>query len=542
MFCFRIGLSMILGMMVFGCTEDASVPVELESSGVEPGEEEGNIAGAESPEAVDLTGLNFPNNFLIGTATAGFQVDMGCPGLSSEECDDTGSDWYAFVTDPITMESLTTYLSGDPISDSPGHWELYEEDLDLVANTLGNNAYRFSMEWSRIFPTATDDAEGYDDLKALADPAAVAQYHAMLDAMAERGITPMVTLNHYTLPLWIHDAVGCHQNIKECSPKGWVDRERTVQESAKYAGFLAKEFGGKVDLWATLNEPLAVVLPGYVLPQEDRTNPPAVVLALDEARIVLRALVEAHARMYDAVHAEDEVDALGDGEAAQVGLVYNLAAVHPTDPENPLDTAGQKNLIYLYNELFLDAVIRGELDDNLDGVTEFRPDLEGRMDYLGINYYTRLRVIGTETSSLPDLSPLLTIDPFALNTWDTYPKGLYEVTMWAWERYKLPIYITENGSPIEGDGEDIPRILVEHLTWLARALRDGADVRGYFFWSLIDNYEWNHGLSLRFGLFGLEQGDVTKKRIPRAAVETFSEISGAMAVPDALAAKYPVKE
>src|SRR5262245_45090891 len=144
--------------------------------------------------------LSFSRGFLFGTAVAGFQVDMGCPTLPASACEDPNSDWYQFITSPVT----NGVLSGDPASAGPGEWELYASDLDLVSQGLGGNAFRMSFEWSRIFPTATDAAEGYDALKALANPDALAHYHAMLAAVRARGLKPLVTLNHYTLPTWIH--------------------------------------------------------------------------------------------------------------------------------------------------------------------------------------------------------------------------------------------------------------------------------------------------------------------------------------------------
>ncbi|MFH1437428.1 MAG: family 1 glycosylhydrolase, partial [Pseudomonadota bacterium] len=190
--------------------------------------------------------LEFPQDFLWGTATAGFQVDMGCP---SYDCDDTGSDWYQWATDEYIIER--GLVNGDPPSMGPGHWELYESDFDLARDELSNNAFRMSIEWSRIFPDSTEDAHDMAALEALADEEAVAHYHDVLAAMKERGLTPLVTLNHYTIPLWMHDGVACYRNYETCENSGWLDGERLIPEIAKYAGYAAAQFGGEVDLWAT---------------------------------------------------------------------------------------------------------------------------------------------------------------------------------------------------------------------------------------------------------------------------------------------------
>jgi beta-glucosidase/6-phospho-beta-glucosidase/beta-galactosidase len=398
-----------------------------------------------------------------------------------------------------------------------------------------------SIEWSRVFPAATDAMEGYDALKAAASKPAIDHYHAVFAALKARGIKPLVTLNHYTLPTWIHDGVGCHKNIAGCSPRGWLDKDRTVKEIAKYAGFVAQEFGGEVDVWATLNEPFAVVLPGYLQPNADRSNPPAVLLKVEETKAVMVALVEAHARMYDAVKAADKVDADGDGSPSEVGLVYAMAPIAPLDPEDNLDKKAAENVFYLYNLAYLNAVVKGDLDAELDGTSVHRADLEDRMDYLGINYYFLVRVVGTGMPFIPELSPLTTFDPFKIQTGELYPKGIYEMAMLVKEM-GLPARITENGMPIQAD-DDVPsRFLVQHLTWVKRAIRDGADIRGYYFWSLLDNYEWNHGMDLRFGLYAVEKDDPLKLRTARDVASVYGEIAKGRAISAKLAAAFPSPE
>jgi beta-glucosidase/6-phospho-beta-glucosidase/beta-galactosidase len=483
--------------------------------------------------------LPFPEGFQLGAAIAGFQVEMGCPTLDAAECEDPGSDWYQFITSPETLGDSKAHLAGDPPSAGPGHYELYERDFDLAKSELGSTSLRLSLEWSRIFPTATDEVEGYPALKALADPAALEHYHAVFAALKARGLRPLVTLNHYTLPTWIHDAVGCHADLDTCSPRGWVDKDRTVREIAKYAGFCAREFGAEVDQWATLNEPFAVVLPGYLMPSPDRTNPPAASLRFAEAKTVLVGLIEAHARMYDAVKVNDEDDVDGDGEASQVGVVYAMAPVRPKDPENELDVAAAKNVFYLWNMVYLNGVAKGELDADLDGEAEHRDDLANRMDYIGINYYTRITVVGTTSPYLPELSPLSTFDPFRLEPWEDYPKGLYEMAMVVRDDLELPAIVTENGAEDPSDDGTGPSYMVRHLTWLSRAIAEGADVRGYFYWTLMDNYEWNHGMDIRMGLYAVDEADPTKARVARKAAGVFAQVAAAGGVPADLASRYP---
>ena len=407
---------------------------------------------------------------------------------------------------------------------------------------LRSNAFRLNIEWSRIFPNPTFGIEGYDNLRAIADQRAIDHYHAVFTAMHKAGLTPNVTLNHYTLPVWIHDGVGCRENIHTCSPRGWLDTGVTVREIAKFAGFVAREFGADVDLWVTENEPFSVILPGYLMPTPTRTNPPALPLKTAEFKTAMIGLIEAHARMYDAIKAEDQVDADGDGQAAQVGVIYEVLPVYPMDPTNDLDKTAAVNIYYLWNTVFLDATILGMLDQNLNGTPAFRDDLAGRMDFLGINYYGRTLVSGTKKSFLPSLSPLATFNPLTANYRDEYPRGIYEATSTLYDRYHIPMYITENngGCDQTNDGDQEKRYLVEHMSWLWFAMQQGIDVRGYFFWSLIDNFEWNQGMGLPCGLYGIDRNDPLKTRTPRSIVSTFQEIARAHGVPPDLAAKYPV--
>lgn len=479
----------------------------------------------------------FPEEFLFGVATAGFQNDPGCPTLPESECVDKNSDWYEFVNSPVVKTSGRGFLSGDPLSAGPGSYELYEKDFDLVKASLGGNAVRLSIEWSRIFPTSTEGTEGFAGLAMKADARAVLHYHRMFGALKARGLLPLVTLNHYTLPAWIHDAEGCHKDLQKCTRRGWLDREKIVREISKYAGFVAREFGSEVDLWATLNEPFAVVLPGFIAPSSERTNPPAALFAMAEARAAMSAMIEAHARMYDAVKAADRADADGDGASSEVGLVYNLTPAAPRNPEKPVDVQGAKNLFYLYNEAFLRAVLTGDKDPELTGATVHDKDLEGRMDFLGINYYTRVIVDGTEQPFFPELSPLSTFNPLTSTLYTEYPQGLSDMIGYV-NQFGVPAIITENGSFDQSSEETPPRYLAGHVKAAQEALGKGARLRGYFYWTLVDNYEWNHGMQMRFGLFALGE-DAQKTRTPRPAAATFRRITQQRRVPPELVMEPP---
>lgn len=480
----------------------------------------------------------FRKGFLWGASIAGFQVDMGCPTLGAD-CLDPNSDWYQFVSSPAAFSSLANIVTFEPITNGPGHWELFAQDYARAKADMGLSTIRLSLEWSRIFPSSTEGVDGFDALKARANPKALATYHAMFAALKAQGLGVMVTLNHYTLPLWIHDGAACHKDLAGCSPRGWLDREKIVREIAKYAGFVAREFGGEVDTWGTLNEPFAVVLPGFLLPGKDRVNPPGVSLQFAAAREAMVAMIEAHARMYDAVKANDTVDADGDGTAAWVGLVYSTTPIRPKNPDDARDRKAAENAYYLYNLAFLDGAINGALDPDLDGVKDpVRDDLKGRMDWLGLNYYTRTVV--KWAPALTDLSKLATIDVLDLQVFTEDPAGLTEVALDLHQRYRLPMIVTENGTVDPNDDGTANRWISRHLQALAKAIAQGADVRGYFYWSLIDNYEWNQGMIPRYGLYAVDTADPNKRRTPRKAVATLKAIVELNDVPKALAAQYPL--
>ncbi len=493
----------------------------------------------------------FPKGFVFGTAIAGFQVDMGCPTLAAETCEDRGSDWYQWVTTKRILDNPLLFMSKDPPASGPGFYELFEKDLDLAAgkgpSQLGTRALRLSIEWSRIFPKPTWNVSSHESLKAIASKEGIDFYHRLFAAMKKRGLEPFVTVSHYSLPLWIHDGNACNQDFDACvaaGKGGWGDpnRGRIVNEITKYAAFLAKEYGGEVDRWATLNEPFsAVVVAGYIASSPMRSNPPGLSgpwMRVDAAKTAAAAMIEAHARMYDTIKAFDKVDANGDGKAAEVGIVYPYSEILPaTDSE--ADKKQAENARYFFEDMFMDGVAEGRLDENWDkgpGNAPVRPELANRLDYVGVNYYFRFKarpsnqMIGNVQASV--LSPYLTFDMTA--PFETMPQGIHGALLRA-KRYQKPLYVTETGTT----QDDEPRgaaWMVQTLAGVRRAIQDGADVRGYFAWSLMDNYEWNHGMGMKFGMYQVHP--TTKARALRDAGEAYREIAITHDITPALEQKY----
>jgi len=476
----------------------------------------GTKTTATNPEAT------FPKTFLWGTSVAGFQVDGGCLTLPEAQCEDPHSDWYQWVTDPAILFDGATHVTGEPLMHGPGMRELYKEDLARAKGELGHNAIRLSIEWSRLFPhAAAESARTVDELASQANPEAVAYYRALFDEIARLGLTPLVTLNHYTLPLWIHDGKACHQDLAGCKDRGWLDGPRIIPAIALYAGYCARTFGDRVDLWGTLNEPFANALAGYILPTEQRSHPPGVTLEIKEGIDVILNQIVAHARMADAVRAEDSRDADGDGKAAQVGVIVNIASFVPADPEDPKGPEAARHLGWVHNEIFLEGVATGRLDGNIDGVLDpAREDLVGRLDWIGINYYTRISVSYFPAGFAPGYPWLDAMPGLDGGFFQLYPEGLYDALALV-NRFGLPMIITENGTPnlTSNSGDDF---LLPHLRQLARARAEGMPVEGYFFWTLVDNYEWNLGMSLDLGLYALDLD--TKARTLRPIGEKYRDV------------------
>ncbi len=456
---------------------------------------------------------SFPENFLWGVAVSAFQTEMGNREGTNN---DPNSDWWLWTH--FNVENNTGRVSKDLPENGPNMYDLYEMDFDN-AKSLGLNAFRLSIEWSRIFP----DDSGIPVAKE------VAHYHQVFQALRERGLKPLVTLHHFTTPLWLHDPLWFIDRANHGNgPKGWLD-DRTVHEFVKYAEFCAKEFGEEIDLWATINEPMVVSIGGYLNPLPGNAFPPN---ELNPEHMVTATinLMKAHAGAYRALKQYDNIDADGDGIASFVGIVQSMTDFAPLDETDEDDKVAAEHASYLLNKWFLNAVARGVLDSNLDGEAEPSPELGPTVDYIGVNYYTRMRVYKLAPifpdyqfiDFLPSFPEDCENNPCSDMDYMIYPPGLYNVLLIA-SSYGFPLYITENGIA-DADDNQRPQFIRDHIAQVLRAINDGMDIRGYFYWSLVDNFEWALGFSKKFGLFSFDPA--TKVRTMRPSAEVYSEIIG----------------
>jgi beta-glucosidase/6-phospho-beta-glucosidase/beta-galactosidase len=459
-----------------------------------------------------------PKNFLWGVATAGFQGDMG-PGAPS----DPNSDWWAWLHDQQNIQS--GHVSGDLPENGGSQWTKYKTDIALAHKKLNANAYRLSIEWSRIFPRSTAGATTIGELDALADQSALQHYRSVLTALRKAHMTAFVTLNHFTLPIWLHDPIAARDAFAGIGPddppptferSGWLD-PRAPAEFGKYAGYIAAKLGGLIDYYSPINEANVVAVQGYLNAEGVFASwyPPGV-FNFKSVLDVLFNEARANAAAYDAVKAQDRT--------ARVGLVQHMIAFRAAKPGSRADRRGAQHADYLFNRAFLNAAVRGEYDLNADGViaADERKSAH-KADFVGVNYYRLGKVTGL-AQPLSKSIPLYDFIPKVEYTkkecpktcsdlgWQIFPAGLRDAINTA-ASYKLPVYVTENGI---ADAKDRKRAayIRDHVRVVRQAVRAGKDVRGYFYWSLEDNLEWADGYAPKFGLF-------TKSRKMRPSAKVF---------------------
>lgn len=496
--------------------------------------------------------------FRWGVSSSAFQFEMGD---RYRRFIDPNTDWWVWARDPVNVASGR--VSGDLPEDGVDYAELYMRDHEL-ARRLGLNIYRITVEWSRIFPCSTRrvsvdvdvDGEGLvrdvrigeDELRALdelADQRYVEFYRRLILDLRGRGFKVIVNLHHFATPIWLHDPITVRETRGEKGPLGLADPGFVV-EFAKYAAYLAWRLGDLVDMWSTFNEPLVNVEAGLL--SEGGVFPPGI-LSPELALRAVRNIVVAHARAYDQVKRWDNVRADGDsGSTAEVGVIHNLAPVYPRGPG---DGEAAEALDYLHNRYILEAWTRGLYDEDLEGGGSRVAHLGGRLDWLGVNYYTRVVVERSEPRwrGIP-ASRFRGVDGYGYSCvpgsfsrdgrpcsemgWELYPEGMLDVLDLA-SGYGRPVYVTENGV---ADSRDAlrPLYIVSHVAAVERAAGEGVDVRAYMYWALTDNYEWSRGFSMRFGLYEVDLE--TKERRPRGSVEVYRRIVAENGVGRGLRERY----
>jgi beta-glucosidase len=468
-----------------------------------------------SPAEEDRAPAAFPAGFVWGAATAAYQIEGGVTR------DGRGpSIWDTF------SHTEGRVLHGDTGDVACDHFGRLEEDLDLIGN-LGVGAYRFSVAWPRVQPDGrTVNRKGLDF------------YARLIDGLLARGVKPALTLYHWDLPQALQDEGG------------WVSRQ-TADRFADYADVVAREFGDRVPMWITLNEPWVASWVGYGIGR----HAPGI-RDLRSAAAAHHHLLLAHGRAMTVLR-----ERLAAG--SQAGITLSMMTIKPAS-DHPDDIRAAGIVDAQFNLSCSDAVLRGEYPANLGVFSQVwaDPDGPGRegdmevisqpVDFLGVNsYHARVvaapgrldaarqaGLIGTydaDASFGMDCADVLPVGaPVTATGWPITPDGMTALLTRLHERYPgVPVYITENGAAFhdypapDGNVRDPERadFLQAYLRAVARAIDQGADVRGYFVWSLLDNFEWASGYSKRFGLVYVDYP--TSKRIPKDSYHFYRRVIAA---------------
>jgi beta-glucosidase len=418
-----------------------------------------------------MTGMRFPfadRRRLWGVAVSHYQVEGG------DVCDWT--DWEA-----------RGRTRGGTCGDAVGAWTRYEDDAALAAS-IGANAFRFSVSWSRVEPRPGE----FDD-------AALARYVRLVERLNDLQIEPIVTLFHYTHPTWFHSL----------SP--WTSAS-SVDRFARFARRVAEALGARVRMYMPLNEPLVFLLAGYL----DAQIPPG----LSEPRAVSRAFDNLMAAHVAAAAAIREVN-----PQAAVGIAHNMMAFLPARRWNPLDRLLARTADRCYNRGVIEAFATGRWNVLLPPATRVRgrrDDLPGSLDVFGVNFYSRMhlrcpgRVRAIGDFIYRDRGGRGLTD----NGWEIAPEAFGELLDEARSVGK-PIIISENGL---ADASDRARgqFLESHVAEIEGAIKRGVPIHGYLHWSLLDNYEWLDGFGPKFGLFGVDR--TTMERHPRPSAAVFQRL------------------
>lgn len=425
--------------------------------------------------------LRVPEDFLLGTASAAHQVEGGL-----------WNDW-------MRMESEEPWrIHGrDSAALAIDHYHRYRDDLALLA-AMGNTAQRFSIEWARIEPE-----------EGSFDSAALDHYRDEVRVCRDLGMEPVITLHHFTLPVWLADRGGL---LAPDAPRLF----------ARYAAVCAASLGDGVRWWITLNEPnvlAALAYAGGQWPPHRRS-----LLAARRAGI---ALLRMHAAAATALRRTLR----GRGGAPMISIAHQERPFRASS--RGLASRGAAALCdAVFNRWFLRSCVRGRVLPP-GGGGEPLPGLRGSLDYIGVNYYCeeRVRFDARAVTSLfvaSDPDPDL---PHSSMGWSIDPDGLRRALLALADEFHLPLLITENGVA-DQDDELRPAFLAGHLRAAVRAREQGADVRGYLHWTGLDNFEWLEGYGARFGLVGVDRVSLARRPKPSAAL--YAEICRTRVIPEAV--------
>ncbi len=419
--------------------------------------------------------LRFGRDFLWGASTSAYQV----------EGNSTNCNWYEFEKTP-DAQGRPRVVNGETCGIAADHWNRYREDIQLLKE-MRLNAFRFSIEWSKIEPE-----------EGVFEDSVLDHYERVVDELRANGIEPFITLHHFTDPLWF-------------VRRGGFERDDAPEILARFEEKVVRRLGSKVRFWSTINEPNVYAIEGYY-----RGSFPPGQHDPAKAAVVFRNLLRAHTSCYQAIK-KIRPD-------AQVGLLENIFVIDPPGRWNLLDVMLAHYLNKALSTSVIEYLTTGVFDFNLPGVASehFDSGVPEAFDFVGLNYYSRLRY-HVDLFAAEKMVEVRQVPRAELTDkgWEVYPDGLYRALRMISSRTAKPIYITENGIADDSDRKRAS-FIEDHLLVANRAIRDGMNVKGYFYWSLTDNFEWVDGFDVRFGLYAVDY--VTQKRTLREGSLKYREI------------------
>ena len=426
-------------------------------------------------DEISTNEMSFSSTFIWGTATAAHQVEGNCINNWSEFEKGSKDDGQ-----PNIKDNQQSGLACD-------HWNLYPEDIKLIKE-LGVSHYRFSIEWSKIQPT-----------QYTFDKDILNHYSKMIDMLKENEITPVLTLHHFTHPLWF-DRLGA------------FEKERNISIFVSFCERVFKEYSDKVQYWCTINEPGVVATQGYfsgMFPPGKKDS--------QLSAVVLKNLLEAHIQVYRSLKKMD------NGPQVKIGLVKNINQFDPWRRWHLLDWFISNTANHFFNDSTIEFLRTGIFKIRIPGfswVYHKNKKAIGSTDFFGLNYYShnhlKMKLSLTEPFTMQyPVEDMLTDMPYTI-----YGEGMYRAIQFV-SALDVPIIITENGV---ADAVDDRRELYiqRYLYAVSKAIQEGFDVKGYFYWSLIDNFEWAFGYDMKFGLFSVDYS--TQKRSLRNGARAYIDI------------------
>lgn len=434
-----------------------------------------------------MKGIRLPKDFLFGSATAATQIEGG----------DINSNWYYWGLQGRIDNNGSTIVAAD-------HYNRIEEDIQLMKE-MNHQIYRMSIEWSRIEPHEGKWSEE-----------GISHYQEEIKALLKSGIKPLITLHHFSHPQWFEEM-------------GQWTNKNSAKYFVRFVEKIVSSIGHEVNEFCTINEPNVFANDSFM----EGKYPPGKKDDIKSYFKASRNLIISHLKAYEMIHKIRETMGYKD---TLVGIAMHIA-YFDVNEKNLLTSISKKLMDYSFHKLFLKGMIEGHLTFPIGWGY---PLGRGRYcDFIGVNYYSRHLIHSSSNPAMlfgevrvEDNLPDERVNDLG---WEIYPEGLYKVVKQVYDYYKLPIYITENGIP---DAEDRKRseFIYNHILEVKRLIDNGVDIRRYYYWSLLDNLEWNDGYTPRFGL--VEVNYETLERRVRKSGHFYSELCKHKEITEEMIEKY----